>query len=197
MIYDNVTNDCDISTNFNYVAMYNLQLAQPGFDFHSYPNDQQVILLRYGVIAYDAAQLQLYPMTVFCSRLADGSCIFSQNPIWTWAEHGTQCTIYYDKLNYLIWPAYTEFFLVVGRQGSGVIVRLILPITILLLLSGLTFWISIENRVDTTITLLLAVSALYIVILQNIPMVGYLTSIDIYVFYVSIILISYSHRLCS
>lgn len=185
MGYNNVTYDCEIPTNFNYVAMYNLQLAQPGFDFHRYPNDQQVILLRYGVISYDAAQVQMFPLNVFCSRMADGTCIFSQNPIWSWAEPGTQCSVYYDQLDPLIWPSYTEFFLVVDRQGSGVIVRLILPITILLLLSGLTFWISIENRVDTTITLLLAVSALYIVILQNIPMVGYLTSIDIYVFYVS------------
>ena len=55
----------------------------------------------------------------------------------------------------------------------------------LLLLSALTFWLSYENRVDTTITLLLSVSALYIVILGNIPMVGYLTNVDTFVCWVS------------
>ncbi len=67
--------------------------------------------------------------------------------------------------------------------------RLILPITLLLVLAGLTFWAQFENRVDSTVTLLLAVSALYIVILGNIPMLGYLTDVDKYVFVVSICLV--------
>jgi len=86
---------------------------------------------------------------------------------------------------WLVYPTYAQYYLTISRQGNGVIVRLILPITILLLLSGLTFWITFENRVNTTITLMLSVSALYIVILGNIPMVGYLTIVDKYVFAVS------------
>jgi hypothetical protein len=85
--------------------------------------------------------------------------------------------------------AFALFQVTVYREGNGVIVRLILPITLLLLLSALTFWISSDQRVNTTITLLLSISALYIVILGNIPMVGYLTNVDKFVFWVRIAII--------
>jgi hypothetical protein len=87
--------------------------------------------------------------------------------------------------------------LVFERQSWGIIVRFIFPITLLLLLTGLTYWIMYENRVDTTITILVSASALYIVILQNIPNVGYLTDADKFVFwmFVSLIGVVASHQL--
>jgi len=172
--------------NFNYEAIFDVQLVQPGFQFDDYPNDAQDILIRYAIVNYDAAELQLFPLDLTCSYLSNGKCSFSTNPLWTWDQNGSTCNVYYDKKD-MIWPAYTEFSVRVNRQGSGLIVRLILPITLLLLLSGLTFWTAYENRVDITITLMLSVSALYIVILANIPMVGYLTTVDRFVFYVSIL----------
>ena len=51
--------------------------------------------------------------------------------------------------------------------------------------AGVTFWAEPETRVDSITTLILAVSALYIVILGNIPLVGYLTDFDRFVFWVS------------
>lgn len=160
---------------------------QPGFDFTNYPNDYQNILIRYDLQNYDAKQMQLYPRGVFCSNLADGSCSFGSNPIWTYNSAATKCNIYYDAVPIaIVWPAKVQYIVQVSRQGNGVIVRLIFPITLLLLLSALTFWITVNNRVNITITLLLSVSALYIVILNNIPMVGYLTTVDEYVFYVSL-----------
>jgi len=68
-------------------------------------------------------------------------------------------------------------------------VRLVLPITLLIFLAGLTFWAEYGGRVDSTITLLLSVSALYIVILANIPLLGYLTAIDTYIFWMFLMLI--------
>lgn len=41
--------------------------------------------------------------------------------------------------------------------------------------TGLTFWADVDSRIDTTMTILLSVSALYVVILSNIPLLGYLT----------------------
>jgi hypothetical protein len=41
----------------------------------------------------------------------------------------------------------------------------------------------ISERVSTTVTLLLAISALYIVVFANIPMVGYLTKFDLFVLF--------------
>jgi hypothetical protein len=171
---------------FLYESSLSVTLVQPGFNFRAYPNDEQSITIRYAIVNYDAYQLQIYPQGIYCSILSTGDCAFSQNPVWQWNENSDSCTVYYDpKGNSPIWPSYAEFQLSISRQGDGLIVRLVLPITLLLILSALTFWITYENRVDTTITILLSVSALYIVILQNIPMVGYLTNIDRFVFVVS------------
>lgn len=46
---------------------------------------------------------------------------------------------------------------------------------------GLTFWGDSSSRVDSTITIMLSVSALYIVIFSSIPMLGYLTKFDRYI----------------
>ncbi len=175
-----------VGSYFVWEALFDVMLVQPGFDFSDYPNDKQNILIRYDLQNYDAKQMQLFPRGAFCSNLADGSCSFGSNPIWTYDSQATRCNVYYDAVPIaIIWPAKVQYIIQVTRQGSGVIVRLIFPITLLLLLSALTFWIASNNRVNITITLLLSVSALYIVILSNIPMVGYLTIVDEYVFYVS------------
>ena len=63
-----------------------------------------------------------------------------------------------------------------------------MQILVLLMLAGATFWASVESRSDTTMTILLSVSALYVVILDNIPQVGYLTSFDKWIFTMFIIL---------
>jgi hypothetical protein len=46
-------------------------------------------------------------------------------------------------------------------------VRYALPILILLLLSAATFWADANSRIDTTMTILLSVSALYVVIIEG------------------------------
>lgn len=80
------------------------------------------------------------------------------------------------------------------RKGSGIVIRLVLPLFLLLLLSAVTFWMTTEKRVDVTITIMLSVSALYIVILGNIPLVGYLTKLDKFVFWVSSLVIASHNR---
>ena len=59
--------------------------------------------------------------------------------------------------------------------------RLAIPILILSMLAVFAYWSDPNDRINITITLLLAISALYIVVFQNIPMVGYLTRFDSYV----------------
>lgn len=167
---------------FVYEVVYDLSLVQPLFDFKKYPSDTQNVVIRATVTNYDADQLQMFPAALTCSYIQDGTCSFAHNAIWTWQREENYCTVYYDKKMSLIWPAYVLFTVTLARESSGVVVRFVIPLTLLILLSTLTFWISYESRVDTTITLLLATSALYIVILQNIPMVGYLTSVDKFVF---------------
>lgn len=67
------------------------------------------------------------------------------------------------------------------RQSDGIILRLALPMFLLTLLAGTSFWSSIDSRIGDTMTILLAVSALYIVVFGSVPMIGYLTVFDKYV----------------
>lgn len=177
-------------TTFLYEVTYDLLLVQPGFNFRRYPNDAQNLIVRFTAMNYDAKQLQLFPSDIACSYLPDRSCSFSNNAIWIWKDEASfqSCTAYADQKASLIYPAYVYYSVKIVRQGNGIIVRLVLPLTLLLLISALTFWVTYENRVDTTITLLLSVSALYIIILQSIPLVGYLTDIDKFVFWMFLLL---------
>jgi hypothetical protein len=74
------------------------------------------------------------------------------------------------------------FVLPVERYGSGVVVRLAIPITMLLVLAGCTFWVGHpESRISATSGLIIAVTALYIVLISNVPFVGYATRVDTFV----------------
>ncbi len=95
-------------------------------------------------------------------------------------------------------PSAVVVYLNIIRQSSGIIYRLAVPIMLLLLLVGLTFWSEYNGRMNTTITILLAISALYIVIFQSIPMLGYLTDFDVYIItmFLMIILAIFLHQIC-
>jgi hypothetical protein len=110
----------------------------------------------------------------------DKSYTFLSNPSWEFVNSSTFLyqDLYTSSSNFVN----CIFHLPIERISSGIVIRLVLPITLLLILSGLTFWAPYENRVDSTVTILLAVSALYIVILSNIPLIGYLTKVDSFVF---------------
>jgi hypothetical protein len=104
------------------------------------------------------------------------------NPMWTYNSYTT--TVYNPNYGSTSTKGTKDtciVYLYVDRQSSGVIYRLALPIMMLLLLVGLTFWSEYSARVDSTITILLAISALYIVIFSSIPMLGYLTDFDYYI----------------
>jgi hypothetical protein len=69
----------------------------------------------------------------------------------------------------------------ISRQSDGVLIRLGLPVLMLMILSGFVYWAAMESRIDSTMTILLSVSALYIVVFGNIPLLGYMTSFDQYI----------------
>lgn len=76
------------------------------------------------------------------------------------------------------------------RQSFGVVFRLALPITIFLFIVGFSFWAEEEKRIDITVNMLLVIAALYLVIGQVIPFVGYYTTLDLYITTAFIILAS-------
>ena len=73
-----------------------------------------------------------------------------------------------------------QYSINIKRYSSGVLYRLGIPVAVLLVLVGLIFWSQYRSRIRDTMTILLSVSALYIVIFGNIPLVGYLTIFDSY-----------------
>jgi hypothetical protein len=159
---------------------------QPSLAFEQYPSDKQIIHLRFGSYAYSQTYFKMAFLgssdQLSLNQNYDKSYTFESNPIWEFDNSSSSYELYLSGSNYLN----AIYHIHVSRHGSGIVVRLILPIALLTILGGLTFWAQAESRVDSTITLLLSVSALYIVILGNIPMVGYLTAIDTYVFWVSL-----------
>lgn len=174
------------SNFFFWEVSYDMTLVQPLFDFRNYPNDNQDITIRFVQDNYANNYMKYIPVGIYCSFLKDGSCSFSQHPIWNYDRSQSSCGVYYDNKvtgNGQVTMAY--FTVNVSRNGRGIIVRLLVPLTLLMLVGALTFWSDMEARVDTAITLLLSISAVYIVILSNIPLVGYLTLADRYVFIVS------------
>ena len=66
--------------------------------------------------------------------------------------------------------------------------RLAFPMLLLTILAAASFWSDINDRVGTTMTILLAISALYIVVFANVPMIGYLTKFDTFVVALFVIL---------
>lgn len=66
----------------------------------------------------------------------------------------------------------------ISRVSEGILVRLAFPVILLIVIAGITFWSHEDSRIDTTMTLLLAISALYIVVFSTVPLLGYLTSFD-------------------
>ena len=165
---------------------------QPKFKFDDYPSDNQTIHIRFGSYAYSQSFLKNAfnePGALTLNQNYDGTKTFESNPIWTFDNSTTTYNLYLSSSGFLN----AIYNISVKRQGNGIVIRLILPIALLIILGGLTFWAQYEGRVDSTITLLLSVSALYIVILSNIPLLGYLTAIDKYVFWVSTLL---SYSLC-
>ena len=156
---------------------------QPKLQFVTYPNDVQVIDLRYGSYAYnqDYLKMSFVDPAISYNTNYDNSYTFRTNPIWKDNNVSSTYGTYLSGSKFMN----SIYRIHIQRKGKGVVIRLILPITLLCILGGLTFWADYGNRVDSTITLLLAVSALYIVILSNIPLLGYLTNLDKYVLYVS------------
>ncbi len=58
------------------------------------------------------------------------------------------------------------FVLPVNRYANGFVVRLVIPVAIFMVLAGCTFYVSnVETRVSSATGLLIAVSALYVVMI--------------------------------
>lgn len=163
-------------------------IMQADFYLKDYPSDSQNIKIVFESYGFTQGVMGLTfqdpPVGYITDK--DSVTVFSKNPIW-FHNKGDYTTTVYEN-DYTDFPEFPRIFVAleisfeIERAGRGILVRYALPILILLLLSAATFWADPETRIDTTMTILLSVSALYVVIIQGIPQVGYLTTFDSWIF---------------
>ena len=153
-----------------YIPLSNSLSIHIHVDYSQYPMDNQKLLLTVYSMGFVNVFLKIRGLTDTLFMDSDlgsiwnyvqSSVAFSQ----TEDEDFSTCNITIE----------------IARQSLGVVYRLAFPIMLLLLLVGLTFWGEHASRVDTTITILLSVSALYIVVFSSVPMIGTLTEFDKYI----------------
>jgi hypothetical protein len=164
---------------------YVMKLSQPRFQYRDFPTDRQSIELRYFGFTLYSSQMQLMALgspVEFIYPIGDqnGAASFESNPIWTFISASGS---YQDiKFSEEYDPRSTALiFLEIERKSGGILSRLGIPISVLALLAALAFWASPDQRVTTTITLLLTLAALYLVVFSIIPMVGRSTRFDTFV----------------
>ena len=176
-----------------------LETVQPLFNYHDYPVDSQIIQIRLENYAIPDNIVRLtidnQSITFIENENYEHQPImnFAQSKIWEYQSSYVYKTIaYYHGLPFdrLI------FDIEIRRRSKGLIMRLAFPIMLLLVLVCLTYWADTEVRVESTVTILLAVSALYIVIFDNIPMLGYLTRLDKYILnmFIMLVVAVFSHQ---
>ena len=142
------------------------------------------ITIRYGSIGYSQELLNMSLQAPSISNMiaSDGSRHFYMNSEWNFIGKASEAFVYLTPQQHTD----AVFVLPVDRYANGLVVRLAIPITMLLILAGATFWVGHpESRISATSGLLIAITALYIVLIGNVPFVGYATRIDTYVLVVS------------
>jgi hypothetical protein len=108
-----------------------------------------------------------------------GNIAFGSNPLWDLvSSKATSYNSYGASYYQCVWMGEVTM----KRISSGIVLRLVSPVLLLVLLCASTFWMVEDKRIDVTITFMLSVSALYIVLVANIPLVGYLTELDVFIF---------------
>jgi hypothetical protein len=182
-----------------------MTLAQPNFHYDEFPCDKQTITIRYSSFTLLSEQLKLMPISETSSSplyftSSQGSKVaFGEHPVWSLGDYWGE---YVDvSPQEQAEPRSTVFaYIEVVRKSRGVLRRLGIPILLLVILAALAFWADPTERENTTVTLLLALAAMYLVIFSTIPMVGNATLFDSYVLTMFILLFGCSalHQLvCS
>jgi hypothetical protein len=151
-------------------------------DYSQYPNDVQTISITTKSYAFKS-DIMLVNFTTEDAVIAPGGYTLPPpmkvqewgglggNPTWDLSNYVTSVDpTYAPDPNGETTYTFALLTITAARKPAGIVNRLAFPIMLMLLLVGLTFWSDYADRLDTTITILLAVSALYIVIFSSIPM---------------------------
>jgi hypothetical protein len=165
---------------------YMVTLTEATMNLIKYPLDNQNYTMTFQSYAYDSnfLTISLFPKAIsFNVDDQSGINYVDMNQLWTYNYFTAYSIIVPSPV--LLNPnrKYSTAYLNMRfqRQSLGVVYRLGLPIAMFLVLVGFSFWADINKRIDVTLQMLLVVSALYLVIGQIIPFVGYFTRMDLYI----------------
>jgi hypothetical protein len=171
---------------------YITTLMQANMNFMQYPDDRQNFTIRVQSYAYTSSALEIYPQNpalvlidnaILCSDTNPECLEVLGNQIWTFKDYSSSVLVENQPLpgypDRAFWTVYVS--LGFERQSQGIVFRLALPVLILLVIVGISFYVAIEVRIDVAVNMILVVAALYLVIGQEIPFVGYLSKMDKYV----------------
>ena len=168
--------------------------SDPTMPFNQYPVDHQNFSITLESFSYDHRFIELrFLGDDTIKLLTDGDTgneIIRTNQLWEY--EGFQAKVDTTDAPSPVNPErkYSTLFLKLNfqRQSTGIVYRLALPILIFILIVGVAFWSDASNRIEVTLQMILVVSALYIIIGQSIPLVGYLTRIDSFIIMVFIVM---------
>ena len=164
-----------------------ISLAQPTFNLTRYPIDSQTVYIKYGIYGLTKSIMALAvknPPIKYTKSSDTVMPAFASNPVWRHQPGDFSGAVYeadYSHSNIeRIFPL-VNLQVHIKREGSGVLSRFAFPVLVLLILAGFTFWDDFESRVQITLTILLSVSALYVVVIGSIPPIGYITLFDTWI----------------
>jgi hypothetical protein len=159
-------------------------LAESLFDFSAFPHDEQVILVRYAIFGHNKTfvEFEFYDDSgLTYAQNYDGRQNIFFNSEWEFLEEEASVSTYESTVGIKTFDT-AIIFLPMRRYAWGILLRIIIPLFIIVFLAAATFWIpSPEARIAGVMSLILAISAVYIIIMGYIPLVGYETAADSYV----------------
>ena len=151
-------------------------------DLRRFPFDTQKLEIFFHPFLYERDEIVLVPD----DRLAR---TWNQNPgVADWSREGVTMQersidiAYFDESH----SAVSEFVVTVEikRRPTHMIISIVFPMVLLVSLTWSVFWMdneSLSNRINITFIGILSVVAYYLVILDNVPEVSYLTLIDAFI----------------
>jgi hypothetical protein len=159
-------------------------LSQQHFSFMDFPLDTQDILVRFAAYGYTKNFLNMSltenPIS-YMPQMNGGVENFFLHSEWGYDPALATAQVYDSRYGDVVYSD-IQLTLPVQRYTNGIVIRLVIPIAILLLLAAATFYVeNPESRISAATGLMIAVTAIYIVILGNIPFVNEATRMDQYV----------------
>ena len=171
--------------------------SNPQMPFYDFPNDQQVFTITLESFSYDSDFIRLLfgngstaALTLLTDYQQNDKPLVYNNQIWKYQGFSSFILTTAAPSPTNPYRTYSTAFINIkfSRQSNGVIYRLALPVLIFLVIVGASFWSNENERIEVTLQIILVVAALYVIIGQSIPFVGYLTKMDLFIIAVFAIL---------